>query len=62
MKVGELRDDPGSDASQTEAVKGTSSSLIAIIAVLACVLVVVIVGGFILYRRTRTSGSFDILY
>ncbi|XP_063685805.1 thyroglobulin-like [Bolinopsis microptera] len=57
MKVGELRDDPGSDASQTEAVKGTSSSLIAIIAVLACVLVVVIVGGFILYRRSRTSGA-----
>jgi hypothetical protein len=40
-----------------EGAKGTSGSLIAVIAVLACVLVVVLVGGFLLYRRSKNQGA-----
>ena len=60
MRVGEVRDDPGAENPEdgAEPVKGTSTSLIAVIAILACVLVVVLVGGFILYRRSKTSGNF----
>jgi flagellar basal body-associated protein FliL len=59
MRLGEVKDDPEREAEdpEQEAVKGTSGSLIAVIAVLACVLVVVLVGGFLLYRRSKNQGA-----
>ena len=59
IRLSEVRDDPGSDEDAAEPVKGTSTSLIAVIAVLACVLVVVLIGGLVFYRRSRTNGEFS---
>jgi len=57
MRIGQVRDDPESEDPAEEPVKGTSTSLIAVIAILACVLVVVLVGGFLLYRRNKNNGA-----
>ena len=56
-----MRDDPGTDGAEdgeTAPVKGTSTALIAIIAILACVLFLVLVVGTIMYRRRGSNGSY----
>ena len=58
-----MRDDPGTDGDgvedgETAPVKGTSTALIAIIAILACVLFLVLVVGTIMYRRRGSNGSY----
>ncbi|KAL5267069.1 hypothetical protein ACHWQZ_G004189 [Mnemiopsis leidyi] len=58
MRLAEVRDDPGSDdEGETEPVKGTSTALVAIIAILACVLILVLVVGAVMYRRRRSNGA-----